>query len=151
MCLRFQFCTHQRVCILYFLKKSQIRCTLLYMPIWHYIMYKGTCKAIFSFVRELYRRHVFLQKAKLIYYIFLLLFRKYILNLVLIFHRRTSKNNFPKNLVGSNSEELHSAHILLNTLMGLPYRWMNCNRVPGPCMSTHGDSNPKLTSSTLRA
>ncbi len=29
MCLRFQFCTHQRVCILYFLKKSQIRCTLL--------------------------------------------------------------------------------------------------------------------------
>ncbi len=28
MCLRFQFCTHQRVCILYFLKKSQIRCTL---------------------------------------------------------------------------------------------------------------------------
>ncbi len=32
MCLRFQFCTHQRVCILYFLKKSQIRCTLLYSP-----------------------------------------------------------------------------------------------------------------------
>ncbi len=31
MCLRFQFCTHQRVCILYFLKKSQIRCTLLGM------------------------------------------------------------------------------------------------------------------------
>ncbi len=30
MCLRFQFCTHQRVCILYFLKKSQIRCTLAY-------------------------------------------------------------------------------------------------------------------------
>jgi hypothetical protein len=30
MCLRFQFCTHQRVSILYFLKKSQIRCTLLY-------------------------------------------------------------------------------------------------------------------------
>ncbi len=29
MCLRFQFCTHQRVCILYFLKKSQIRCTLV--------------------------------------------------------------------------------------------------------------------------
>jgi hypothetical protein len=29
MCLRFQFCTHQRVCILYFLKKSKIRCTLL--------------------------------------------------------------------------------------------------------------------------
>ncbi len=29
MCLRFQFCTHQRVCILHFLKKSQIRCTLL--------------------------------------------------------------------------------------------------------------------------
>ncbi len=29
MCLRFQFCTHQRVCILYFLKKSQIRCTLI--------------------------------------------------------------------------------------------------------------------------
>ncbi len=28
MCLRFQFCTHQRVCILHFLKKSQIRCTL---------------------------------------------------------------------------------------------------------------------------
>jgi hypothetical protein len=30
MCLRFRFCTHQRVCILYFLKKSQIRCTLLH-------------------------------------------------------------------------------------------------------------------------
>jgi hypothetical protein len=30
MCLRFQFCTHQRVCILYFLKKSQIRCTLMH-------------------------------------------------------------------------------------------------------------------------
>jgi hypothetical protein len=29
MCLRFQFCTHQRVCILHFLKKSQIRCTLV--------------------------------------------------------------------------------------------------------------------------
>jgi hypothetical protein len=29
MCIRFQFCTHQRVCILYFLKKSQIRCTLM--------------------------------------------------------------------------------------------------------------------------
>jgi hypothetical protein len=29
MCLRFQFCTHQRVCILYFLKKSQIRCILM--------------------------------------------------------------------------------------------------------------------------
>jgi hypothetical protein len=29
MCLRFQFCTHQRVCVLYFLKKSQIRCTLI--------------------------------------------------------------------------------------------------------------------------
>jgi hypothetical protein len=29
MCLRFQFCTHQRVCILHFLKKSQIRCSLL--------------------------------------------------------------------------------------------------------------------------
>jgi hypothetical protein len=29
MCLRFQFCTHQRVCILYFLKKSQICCTLV--------------------------------------------------------------------------------------------------------------------------
>ncbi len=23
MCLRFQFCTHQRVCVLHFLKKSQ--------------------------------------------------------------------------------------------------------------------------------
>ncbi len=30
MCLRFQFSTHQRVCILNFSKKSQIRCTLLY-------------------------------------------------------------------------------------------------------------------------
>jgi hypothetical protein len=30
MCLRFQFCTHQRVYILYFRKKSQIRCTLVY-------------------------------------------------------------------------------------------------------------------------
>ncbi len=29
MCLRFQFCTHQRVCVLNFLKLSQIRCTLL--------------------------------------------------------------------------------------------------------------------------
>jgi hypothetical protein len=29
MCLRFKFCTHQRVYILYFLKKSQIRCSLL--------------------------------------------------------------------------------------------------------------------------
>jgi hypothetical protein len=28
MCLRFKFCTHQRVCVLNFLKKSQIRCTL---------------------------------------------------------------------------------------------------------------------------
>ncbi len=28
--LDFIFCTHQRVCILHFLKKSQIRCTLLY-------------------------------------------------------------------------------------------------------------------------
>ncbi len=31
MCLRYQFCTHQRVCILHFLKKSQIRCTLMYI------------------------------------------------------------------------------------------------------------------------
>ncbi len=31
MCLRFQFCPHQRVCILHFLKKSQIRCTLMRM------------------------------------------------------------------------------------------------------------------------
>jgi hypothetical protein len=31
MCLRFQFCTHQRVCILQFQKKSQIRCTLMYI------------------------------------------------------------------------------------------------------------------------
>jgi hypothetical protein len=31
MCLRFQFSTHQRVCILYFLKKSQFRCTLMYI------------------------------------------------------------------------------------------------------------------------
>jgi hypothetical protein len=29
MCLRFQCCTHQRVCILYFLKKSQIHCTFI--------------------------------------------------------------------------------------------------------------------------
>ncbi len=34
MCLRFQFCTHQRVCILHFLKKSQIRCTLLHWGTW---------------------------------------------------------------------------------------------------------------------
>jgi hypothetical protein len=27
MCLRLKFCTHQRVCFLNFLKKSQIRCT----------------------------------------------------------------------------------------------------------------------------
>jgi hypothetical protein len=31
MCLRFQFCTHQRVCLLHFLKESQIRCTLMYI------------------------------------------------------------------------------------------------------------------------
>ncbi len=31
MCLRIQFCTHQRVCILHFLKKCQIRCTLMCM------------------------------------------------------------------------------------------------------------------------
>jgi hypothetical protein len=31
MCLRFQFCTHQRVCTLHFLKKIQIRCTLMYI------------------------------------------------------------------------------------------------------------------------
>ncbi len=31
MCLRFQICTHLRVCILYFLKKSKIRCTLATM------------------------------------------------------------------------------------------------------------------------
>jgi hypothetical protein len=31
MCLRLKFCTYQRVCIIYFLKKSQIRCTLLYI------------------------------------------------------------------------------------------------------------------------
>ncbi len=30
MCLRFHFLTHHRVCILHFLKKSQIRCTLLH-------------------------------------------------------------------------------------------------------------------------
>ncbi len=30
MCLRYQFCTHQRVYILHFYKKSQIRCTLLH-------------------------------------------------------------------------------------------------------------------------
>jgi hypothetical protein len=29
MCLRFQFCTHQRVCILQFLNKRVIRCTLV--------------------------------------------------------------------------------------------------------------------------
>jgi hypothetical protein len=29
MCLRFQFCTHPRICVLHFLKKSQIRCTLI--------------------------------------------------------------------------------------------------------------------------
>jgi hypothetical protein len=33
MCLRFQFCKHQRVCVLQFLKKSQIRCTLRLSPI----------------------------------------------------------------------------------------------------------------------
>jgi hypothetical protein len=43
MCLRFQFCTHQRVCILYFLKKSQIRCTLVWSPL------KGQCHEIFCF------------------------------------------------------------------------------------------------------
>jgi hypothetical protein len=37
MCPRFQFCTHQRVCVLHFLKKSQIRCTLLYR---HLQLYK---------------------------------------------------------------------------------------------------------------
>ncbi len=30
MCPRFQFCTHQRDCIIHYLKKSQIRCTLVY-------------------------------------------------------------------------------------------------------------------------
>jgi hypothetical protein len=30
MCLGFKFCTHQRVCVLNFLKISQIRCTLLH-------------------------------------------------------------------------------------------------------------------------
>ncbi len=35
MCHRFQFFTHQRVCILYFLKKSQIRCTLLCIQDWN--------------------------------------------------------------------------------------------------------------------
>jgi hypothetical protein len=30
MCLGFKFCTHHRVCVLNFLLKSQIRCTLLY-------------------------------------------------------------------------------------------------------------------------
>jgi hypothetical protein len=29
MCLRFKFCTHQKVCVLSFLYNSQIRCTLL--------------------------------------------------------------------------------------------------------------------------
>jgi hypothetical protein len=42
MCLRFQFCTHQRVCILHFLKKSQIRCTLMHIA---YLMqlFKNKC------------------------------------------------------------------------------------------------------------
>jgi hypothetical protein len=31
MCLRFQFCTHQRVCVLNFLLKSEIRCTLFHI------------------------------------------------------------------------------------------------------------------------
>ncbi len=35
MCLRFQYCTHQRVCVLNFLKKSQIRCTLMCIPVTH--------------------------------------------------------------------------------------------------------------------
>ncbi len=35
MCLRFQFCTHQRVCVLNFLKESQIRCNLMYIPVTH--------------------------------------------------------------------------------------------------------------------
>jgi hypothetical protein len=35
MCLRFQFCTHQRVCVLNFLKKSQICCTLMCIPVTH--------------------------------------------------------------------------------------------------------------------
>jgi hypothetical protein len=43
MCLRFQFCTHQRVCILYFLKKSQIRCTLLYIPLAYICTICGVC------------------------------------------------------------------------------------------------------------
>jgi hypothetical protein len=43
MCLRFKFCTHQRVCILHFLNKSQIRCTLLYISLYNHginILYK---------------------------------------------------------------------------------------------------------------
>jgi hypothetical protein len=35
MCLRFKFGTHQRVCVLNFLKKSQIRCTLFYIVLVH--------------------------------------------------------------------------------------------------------------------
>jgi hypothetical protein len=34
MCLRFTFCTHHRICVLNFLLKSQICCTLLYTKVW---------------------------------------------------------------------------------------------------------------------
>jgi hypothetical protein len=47
MCLRFQFCTHQRVCILYFLKKSQIRCTLNSSFIFH-LLFSYTTHLIFG-------------------------------------------------------------------------------------------------------
>jgi hypothetical protein len=33
MCLRFKFCALQRVCVLNFLKKSQIRCTYPTVPV----------------------------------------------------------------------------------------------------------------------
>jgi hypothetical protein len=38
---RFQFCTHQRVCILHFIKKNQIRCTLLSMAA---LFYSTSCR-----------------------------------------------------------------------------------------------------------
>ncbi len=48
MCLRFQFCTHQRVCILHFLTKCQIRCTLFCNGVPRMLKFKLCCCAAVS-------------------------------------------------------------------------------------------------------
>jgi hypothetical protein len=55
MCLRFQFCTHQRVCVLHFLKKVKFvvpYCTIVHMQYKYQVTHKFVNK--FADMRSLF-------------------------------------------------------------------------------------------------